>query len=135
MEKLFSLEILSPDRQFFCGDVEAFTVRTPTGEMGILYHTLPCVTLLAGGIIRIKQSGKWMEAVADEGFLRVGRDKVTVLTQSCLWPYEIDAEALGEEIEDSRTRMDKSQSMREYKIAKAQLAAALAKLRLTGRGE
>lgn len=132
MAKLFHLDIVTPDRDFFKGEVESLVINTPTGEMGILYHTLPLVTILESGVIRILQSDKWMEAATSDGFVRVDTDRVTIMANLCEWPYEINANKVNEEIMDLSDRMKKSQSLREYKLAKAQLAIQFAKLKIKG---
>lgn len=47
MLKQFSLEIITPDRMFFDGKVEELIFNTPTGEVEILYHTLPMVAIVS----------------------------------------------------------------------------------------
>ena len=133
MEKPFQLNIVTPDRAFFSGDVQSLVVNTTSGEMGILYHTLPLVAVLKAGRMRIKKNGRWMEAIGSAGFVSVMRDKVTVLTQSCVWPYETENEESNEHALSDDER--KAASMHEYKMAKAQLSAQFAKLQNKNRRE
>lgn len=133
--KTFQLDIVTPDRNFFSDEVESLVINTVNGEMGILYHTLPLVTVLKAGIMRIRRNGRLMEAVASDGFVTVMRDRVTVLTQSCDWPYEIDADKIDREIEELHDRERKAKSAYEYKMAKAQLEVQFAKLKLKNRGD
>lgn len=127
--KEFALEILTPERKFFQGQVEAVIVNTPTGQMEIMYHTLPMVAILSTGIIYIMQNQKRMEAVCSEGFVRVG-DNVTIMAQTCNWPYEVDENEVDLEISRYNDKVKKAQSLKEYKMAKAQLAVQLAKLKI-----
>ncbi|MDE6398228.1 MAG: ATP synthase F1 subunit epsilon [Clostridiales bacterium] len=128
MEKSFSLRIVTPDRAFFSGEVESLVIDTPTGEMGILYHTLPMVTILQAGVLRIRRNGRWMEVTNSDGFVTVLREGVTVLTRSCEWPYEAHngTKENSDRIGDSSR---KAKSQYEYKMAKAQLAAQFARLK------
>ncbi len=130
MSNTFQLNIVTPDRAFFSGAVESLVINTPDGEMGILCHALPMVTVLKSGILRICQDGRWMEAVNSDGFVSIMRDKVTVLSQSCEWPYEIDIQRVDQEITVLHDKEKKAKSVYEYKMAKAQLAAQFAKLRI-----
>lgn len=134
MAKLFKLEILTPDRDFFKGEIESLIINTKNGEMGVLYNTLPMVTNLESGIIKIYQSDKWMEAVNAEGFVRISKEGVTIMSSNCEWPYEINVNKVNEEILDINDKIKKTQSLREYKMAKAQLAIQLAKLKIKGKG-
>ena len=43
MEKSFMLNIVTPDREFFSGNIESLIIKTPSGEAGLLYHTMPMV--------------------------------------------------------------------------------------------
>ena len=56
MSKQFLLEIVTPDREFFSGLVEELFVDTPTGEMEVMYHTLPMIASVSAGLITIKQN-------------------------------------------------------------------------------
>ena len=127
MANLFQLHIVTPDRVFYDNTAESLTVHTPTGEMGIMAHTLPMIALLQPGILRIYKNGRYMEAANSEGVVSVLRDAVTVLTQSCDWPYEVDAERVDKE--------RKAKSIAEYKTAKAQLAVQFAKLKIKNHGD
>lgn len=128
MAKQFLLEIVTPDRSFFTGRVEELILNTPGGEIEVLWHTLPMVAIVAPGLISITQNKRKMEAACSNGFVRVG-DRVSLLVQTCKWPYEIDEEETSKEIKALNARIKKAQSMKEYKLAKAQLALQLANLK------
>ncbi len=127
---VFSLEIVTPDRSFFSGEVTAIVLPAYGGELEVLRYTLPMAVVLDGGVMRIEQNGRWMEAVVGSGFVRVDRDKTTVMAESAEWPYEINADRVQEEIGEIDEKLRRAQSMREYRMAKAQLAIQLAKLKI-----
>ncbi len=127
MDNKFILNIVTPYREFFSDEVESVTVNTINGEMGILSHALPIITVLKSGVIRIVQNGRTMEAAASDGIVTVTRDKVTVLTRLCAWPHE--AEELDELVASESSESRKKSQAYEYKLAKAQLAAQFAKLK------
>lgn len=130
MEKIFHLEIITPDREFFNGAAESLIVTTTHGEMGILAGMMPMVANLANGVIKIKQNGKWLKAANGEGFLEINPSGVILLTQSAEWPDEIKVKAVEDEIGSLSEQLKKQQSLKEYKMAKAQLARQLARLRI-----
>ncbi len=130
MAALFSLEIITPDRSFFSGEVESVILPAKGGEMEILRYTLPMAVVLEGGVMRIGQNSRWMEAVVGQGFVRVDRDKTVIMAESAEWPHEIDSEKVQEEIGEIDEKLRRAQSMREYRMAKAQLAIQLAKLKI-----
>lgn len=131
MNELFTLDIVTPDRRFFCGEVQAVVLQTPTGQREVLLHTLPCVFILSEGVMRIKQNDRWMEASAGTGFVRVGERDTVVMAQTCFWPYE-SAET-DEDVVDDAVRDKKS--LHEYNMAKAQLAIRMTKNKRDTRGD
>ncbi|MDR2201827.1 MAG: ATP synthase F1 subunit epsilon [Clostridiales bacterium] len=131
--RTFNLEIHTPERVFFSGGAESLTVNAESGEMGVLYHTLPLVTILVGGVTRIKQDGKWMEAACGEGFMAVTKEKTSIFTESAFWPHEVDPDAVNGEIDGLDEKKRKAASLAEYRMAKAQLAIQFAKLKIKKR--
>lgn len=88
--KMFQLQIISPDRIFYQGEAEMVEVKTTEGEMGILKDHIPLTAIVAPGILRIHEAEGIKEAALLDGFIEILKDKVTVLAESCEWPEEID---------------------------------------------
>ena len=57
----FKLQVISPDRIFYEGDVEMVEVRTTEGEMGIYAEHIPLTAIIAPGILRIHENGEVKE--------------------------------------------------------------------------
>ena len=129
-EKSFKLEIITPERDFFSGECESLVVTTVNGEMGILADSLPLAAILADGGIRIRQKNKWMKAFTGTGFIKVNKSGASVLVRSAEWPYEIKESDAEEDIGRLKEQLKKKQSVKEYKMAKAELARQLARLRV-----
>ena len=91
MERTYALEILTPERQFFSGQVQALTIPAPDGALTVLAGHAPLIVPLVVGVLRIKQDDVWQEAFTSEGFMEVRSSSVLVFTQACEWPQEIDA--------------------------------------------
>ncbi len=91
--KKFRLEVISPERVFYTGDVEMIELTTTEGEIGIYADHIPLTAIVAPGVLTITESSGEdgiKEAAVLEGFLEILPDKVTILAQSCEWPEEID---------------------------------------------
>ena len=86
----FKLQVISPDRIFYEGDVEMVEVRTTEGELGIYAEHIPLTAIIAPGILRIHENGEVKEAALLSGFIEITKKKVTILAESCEWPEEID---------------------------------------------
>ena len=130
MDKSFRLEVITPEREFFNGECESLVVTTANGETGILANSIPLVASLADGGIRIKQNNKWMKAFTGTGFIRVAQSVVSVLVQSAEWPYEIKESDAEKDVARLQRQLKNRQSIKEYKMAKAELARQLARLRV-----
>lgn len=88
--KLFQLQVISPDRIFFDGEADMIEVKTSEGEMGIFKHHIPLTAILSPGILNIKKNGEEKEAALLDGFIEILGDKIIILAESCEWPEEID---------------------------------------------
>ena len=56
MSRFFRLQVISPDRIFYDGDVEMVELRTSEGEMGVLKGHIPLTAILVPGVLKIKEA-------------------------------------------------------------------------------
>ena len=83
-------EIVSQDKTVFQGDVDIVILPGIAGEMGILPHHAPVLTVLKYGVIKIRQHGKEELFVVAGGMAEVQTDIVTVLADAAENIEEID---------------------------------------------
>lgn len=131
MASTFNLEIITPQRQFFTGNVEMIIIKTPQGEMGVLHGHIPMVVAIESGPIRILQDGKWLEAALSEGFIEVKQEKAIILADTAEWPEEIDVNRAKAAKERAEERLQRQLSRIEHLRSQAALARALARLKVT----
>ena len=129
----FELSIMTPERQFFSGQVEALTVTGIDGQMTVLARHAPMVVSLDIGEISIKQDGTWRQAVNTEGFMEVLGDSVVMVVQACEWPEDIDVRRAEEAKHRAEERIRQRQSILESQTSKIALARAMVRLRATHR--
>ncbi len=129
MPKTFRLEIVTPEKVFFEGDVESLIVETPEGQLGLLADHAPLVIGLRPGIMRFGTATDKKTAVNTDGFIEVQRDKTIVLCQTMEWPEEIELHRVKHRIEEEERKLREARSVVEYKMSKACLARAFARLR------
>ena len=129
----FELSIMTPERQFFSGQVEALTVTGIDGQMTVLAGHAPMVVSLDIGEISIKQDGTWRQAVNTEGFSEVLGDSVVMFVQACEWPEDIDVRRAEEAKHRAEERIRQRQSILESQTSKIALARAMVRLRATHR--
>lgn len=88
----FQLEIVTPERSFFSGEVEMVILRGIEGDLAILKDRAPLITPLTIGKVRIFKDGEEKVAAVVDGYVTVAKDKTTIITDSAEWPEEIDVE-------------------------------------------
>ncbi|MDR3364313.1 MAG: F0F1 ATP synthase subunit epsilon [Clostridiales Family XIII bacterium] len=93
MAKSFSLEIVTPEKLFYWGDVEIVIAKTLSGEEGFMAGHVWACKLLGTGELWFREAGAkdYRLAAVSGGFIDV-RTGVLVFTDSAEWPDEIDVE-------------------------------------------
>ena len=97
-------EIVSQDRTVFQGDVDIVILPGASGEMGILPHHAPVLTILKYGVIKIRKDGKEELFAVAGGMAEVQPDIVTVLADAAENVADIDitrAQAAKKRAEDA----------------------------------
>lgn len=128
----FELHILTPERQFFSGQVESLTLSSVDGRLGIMAGHLPMVAPVEIGELELTVGGRQKKAFNSEGFIEVLHNRVLLFVQACEWPEEIDANRAARAVELEREHLRQKQSIVEYKAAKLALARAMERLRISG---
>ncbi len=76
------VSVVSADQQVWTGTASMVVARTTEGEIGILPGHEPMLAILAAGEVRITDaSGSGVRAKADDGFLSVEHDTVTIVAR------------------------------------------------------
>ena len=132
-DKTFNLQIISPTRIFFDGEVDMVEMKTTEGEIGVLAGHIPLTAILEPGVLRIKQDESTKEAALHDGFVEIRKDRVTVLAESCEWPDEIDVERASEAKERAERRIKSGKSEVDMLRAELALKKALTRIDLAGR--
>lgn len=91
-EKLFELEIISPDRIFYNGQVSFVEMKTSEGDIGVYKRHIPMTCILIPGLVKIYEAdeAESKKAIVHAGFVEILEDKVTVMAEVAEWPDEID---------------------------------------------
>ena len=126
----YQIDIITPERQFFSGEIESMVMDTPDGKRGIMAGHAPMVMSVAIGQIELKIDGQWKTAFSSEGFVEVTPHGVTLMAQTVEWPEEIDARRAAEAEKRAQERLRQKQSLNEYHSTMSSLARAMARLRI-----
>lgn len=76
-----SVSVISPEKILFEGEAESVVAPAYDGEVGILPHHAPMVTLLGKGILRLGEGGRAGRFAVSGGFVQVVDNKVRVVTE------------------------------------------------------
>ncbi len=133
MAKLFNLKILTPERQFFDGDVASLIVTTTDGRFEFLADHVPTVMPLVVGTLVFKTPDEVKEVFNSEGFLEVRHEGILVYVQASERPEEIDKRRAEEALMRAEERLRQKQSMQEFRQSKLAMARAMARLQITRR--
>ena len=120
MSRFFRLQVISPDRIFYDGDVEMVELTTSEGEMGVLKGHIPLTAILVPGVLKIKEDGQERKTALHDGFVEVFQDHMTILAESCEWPEEIDVNRANEAKVRAERRISSGDA--NVNVARAELA-------------
>ena len=128
-----TLDIVTPEKKFFSGEVDNVYLPGTEGELGILPGHVPLVTGVKPGELRYSIDGQVEELAIGAGFVEVTQEKVTVLTDLAVTDTEID-EAKAEEAmrraEEALSSIDHSENTEEVAALQASIARSMAQLKL-----
>lgn len=88
----FLLEVITPEKMVFDGEVDLVSVPSVTGTLGILAGHTPLFTQLTEGELKIVKSEQEFYLSLGEGFMEVTPRKVVILVTKALDADEIDEE-------------------------------------------
>ncbi len=123
------LEIVTAEGTVFADDVNEVVAWGIEGQLGILPHHAPLMTMLQPGDLLIRKDNEEHYLAISGGFLEVRPDKVIILADACERAEEIDIERA----EAARRRADEILKTRPPDVdttaAEAALRRSLARIR------
>ncbi len=129
----FRLEIVTAERVVFADEVNVLVAPGIEGQLGILPHHAPLMTMLEPGELLIRKNDEEIYWAISGGFLEVRPDKVIILADACEQADEIDiarAEAAKRRAEE---RLKEKAPHIDYARAEAALRRSLARLKVAER--
>ena len=128
------LEIVTPERLAYSDTVDAVVLPGSEGELGVLPHHAPLVSMLGVGELRIRKGGQEESFAIVGGFLQVRPDKVVVLAETADMASEIDLEKAQEARREAERAIESGyQEGADLAAARAQLQQALLRIRVAER--
>jgi F-type H+-transporting ATPase subunit epsilon len=128
------LEIVTPERLAYSDDVDMVLVPGVEGELGILPHHTPLVSLLGMGELKIRKGGQEDVFAIAGGFLQVRPDKVVVMAETASLAAEIDLERAQEARREAERALESGfHEGVDLSAARAELARTLLHIRVAER--
>jgi F-type H+-transporting ATPase subunit epsilon len=128
---MLNLEIVTPEKKVLSETVDAVTVPTASGEVGILTNHAPLISSLKSGILSYSKGGAVEKMVVAGGFIEVSANNVSVLADTAETASEVDVEAARIERETVEKSLGSWKgSEEEFEIERERLEKAQARLLL-----
>ncbi len=124
-DDLLQVELVAADRLVWSGEATMVIARTTEGDVGILPHHAPMLSLMVDGVVDVQTAGgeTWVAAV-DAGFLSVANNRISILAEHAEMSHEID-------LEKARADLERARSAGEYESeAEAEEAVRRAEARI-----
>lgn len=126
------LEIVTPDRVFFRGEVESVTVPAITGYLGILPGHAPLLAELRIGVIKYRVAAEELRLFCSWGFVEVLPDRVSVLAEIVEKPQEIDVEGARRDKQEAEQLLRSKSPDTDYAETMILLEKATTRLQVAG---
>ena len=115
------LEIITAEREVYADDVDVVIVPGLEGQLGILPHHAPLMTMLQPGELTIRKDGESTYLAVSAGFVEVLGNKVTILADAAERSEAIDEDRALAAMEAAQQRL----ANREGDIELEQVARAM----------
>ncbi len=138
MADKFNLQVITPDRVVFKGEVNEVYAPGFLGEFGVLAGHTPYLVLLKTGRLKIRRDAQWTYAALNGGFCEVDYDSMRILAETCEVSNEIDpdrAQKAKARAEESLKKLDPVKDAQEFKAAGAALQRALIRLEVADKSQ
>ena len=130
------LEIVTPEKILYQGDVDQITLNTASGKISVLPHHVNLFTKVEPGELLIKIESREQYLAITGGFLEVSNNKVTILADYAVHADDIDVEKALEaqkRAEELLKKKEENLSEQDFAEARAELSRAILELHIANR--
>jgi len=110
-------EIVSPAGVSTAAEVDQVVIPTTSGEIGVLPHHEPVMTMLEPGELAVINDGKTVYAAVGEGFAQITPGRISILTDMVARESEIDEDTVAKAIERAQTALANSANLSDEEAA------------------
>ena len=124
------LDIVTAEREVYSDDVDLVVAPGVDGQLGILPHHTPLMTMLQMGELRVKKGDEEFSMAICGGFLEVRPDRVVILADAVERAEEIDVARAEEAKRRAEEQLSRHPSEVDATRAEAALRRALTRLKV-----
>ncbi len=133
-EKNFQLDIVTPARTVFSGEVKSFTAPGVIGNFQVLFNHAPLLSAIGIGVIKVVDaSGVQTRFATGGGFVEVKGNKVILLAESAESEEEINVERAKRSKDRASERIAKRQSDMDMERARIALLRSINRLKIASK--
>jgi F-type H+-transporting ATPase subunit epsilon len=127
------LEVMTAERMVYSEDVDVIVAPGANGQLGVLPHHAPLLTLLEPGELMVRRNGEEDYIAVTGGFMEVMANRVVVLADTVERAEEIDEERALEAMRRAQERLETRTSDLDLQRALASMRRAQARLKVVRR--
>ena len=127
------LEIITAEREVYADDVDVLVAPGLEGQLGILPHHAPLMTVLQPGELMIRKDGEETYLAVTGGLLEVIGNKVTILADACEHSQEIDEERAQAAVDRAREELGRADANQQLALAAVSMRRAQIRLNVVRR--
>lgn len=124
------VDIVSAEHEIYSGEADMVFAPLVTGEVGIMPQHTPLLARIKPGEVRVRKGDEDLFFFVSGGLLEVQPHVVTVLADTALRARDLDEAVAMEAMKRAEEAMKNRQSDIDYARAQAELAEAVARLRV-----
>ena len=132
--KEFFLEVITPSKVAYDGNIKSVTIPGTLGSFQVLYNHAPLISSFEIGSIKIvEENGTGRYFSTGGGTVEVKDNRVMVLAESFEEAFEIDVERAKRSLERAKERLEKRSEQFDVDRAQASLSRALNRINIASK--
>lgn len=126
----FQLDVITPEKVVFTGEVNEVVVPTKEGQIGILPNHTSLLAQLSHGELIIKIGTHDEYFAIEGGFVDVEHNRVSIIADYAVRSQDIEIAQAEAAIERAKQKVEERTSQKDFVDAQAQLRRALMELKI-----
>ncbi len=126
---MLHFQLITPDRVLYEGDAESVSLPTPQGEITVLPHHIPLISIVVPGSILVRGKGEEHVFAVSRGVVEIDGQSLRILADTADRADELQEEAIEKaKQEAARLQKEKRDDVEGFAEASAIMERELAKL-------